>query len=170
MVDQGEAEKRIVQDRAEDDGAVDAPEEERRALQGREPEEESDPEAVEEEVTGEVSETPARPVEGDEADDASRTRSATAPASAGKPVGDHRGELDPPHSPDLRPRDTQGARSPGQRDETAVPGTTGSTAGRSASAGSASSLAGSGGTERDPAPNARRGESEAEEESGEDES
>jgi hypothetical protein len=168
MVDQGEAEKRIVQDRAEDDGAVDPPEEERRALQGQEPEEESDPEAVDEEVTGEVSGTPARPVPGDDADGASRTRSATAPASAGKPVGDHRGELDPPHSPDLRPRDTQGAGSAGHRDETAVPGTTGSTTGRSASAGSASSLAGSGGTERDPAQDARRGEDGAEEESRED--
>lgn len=169
MVDQGEAEQRIVQDRAEDDGAVDPPEEERRALQGREPEEDTEAEALGEEVTEETGEERPRRVKRDDADGVSRTRSATAPASAGKPVGDHRGEVDPPHSPDLRPRDTQGARSPGQRDETPVPGTTGSTAGRSASAGSASSMAGSGGPERDPEPNPRRGESEVDEEADEDE-
>lgn len=50
----------------------------------------------------------------------SRPVSPTAPASSGMPVAE-RGEVDPEHSPDLRPRDSAGARTAGAGDETPAP-------------------------------------------------
>lgn len=141
----------------------DQTEKQQREIQGQEPEKEKEPVADPREEPTPVVDEEADP------DGASRTRSPTAPASAGKPVADHRGEVDPEHSPDLRPKDTEGAQAGKPEGETVVPDPTVSDASRTGSAGAASAMAGSGGPERDPEPNPNRGETdELEEEKPED--
>ena len=142
-----------------------ASEDEQRRVQGREPRPGSEP--VADPAESAVATADEDPEESD-ADGASRTRSPTAPASSGKPVADHRGELDPEHAPDLRPRDSQGAGRPDSKDETSVRDPSASKASRTGSAGTASAMAGSGGTADDPEPNPRRGEAEMDEEKPED--